>query len=144
MAGGEGAILTISVTFLEPLIPTEKMLSNGTPTPANLQPIKLPIDFRKGVKPEAGVTKGKLISATQPIYPFAAKQQQVEGTVVIDASIDEAGNIREPFVISSAGHYLDAAALDAVRTWRYTPVIIDGVPVDVTTTISVVFTLNHR
>ncbi len=144
VAGGEGAILQISVTSLESLSTSEKILLNDSPAPANLQRIKLPIDFRKDGKPYAGVIKGKLISESRPIYPGVAKQQQVEGTVVIDATIDETGKIREPFVIHSSGRYLDAAALDAVRTWRYKPATINDVPIEVTTTISVVFALNHR
>ena len=143
VAGGEGAILQISVTSLESLSPSEKILLNDSPTPANLQRIKLPIDFRKDGKPYAGVIKGKLISESRPIYPGVAKQQRVEGTVVIDASVDETGKIREPFVIHSAGRYLDAAALDFVRTWRYLPTTNNGAPVCVYTTIAVVFALNH-
>ena len=59
----------------------------------------------------------------------------------MEVSIDEDGKVREPFVISSAGPLLDMAAMDAVKKWRYRPLIINGVPISVTTTISVVFDL---
>jgi protein TonB len=87
------------------------------------------------------VSKSRITNETQPIYPPAAKQKRIEGTVVMEAAIDEDGRVREPFVISSAGPLLDMAAMDAVRKWRYQPLTIDGVPICVTTTISVVFEL---
>ena len=140
VAGGEGAILTISVTLLEPLSPSETIRLNDTRAPAKLLCIKLPIDFRNGVNTDAGVTKGKFIMVA-PIYPAEAKLRRIQGTVVIDESIDESGNIREPYVVRSAGPLLDKSALDAVRHWKYIPV--EGVPVNAETTASIVYALTE-
>jgi hypothetical protein len=74
VAGGEGAILTISIASLEPLSLSGKISSDDNPPPANLRPFKLPTDLNKGVKSDAGVTKAKLIRVVQPVYPVAAKQ----------------------------------------------------------------------
>jgi periplasmic protein TonB len=63
--------------------------------------------------------------------------------VVIASSIDEDGKVREPYVIGSAGTLLDGAAMDAVRNWRYRPPTIDGKPICVETTITVIFTLQR-
>ena len=38
---------------------------------------------------------------------------------------------------------LQQAALDAVSNWRYRPFLLNGQPVEVETTINVIFTLNH-
>jgi TonB family protein len=138
-------ILTISVTSLEPLSAgTEKILSTNTPPPANLQPITFPQHVDTKVDTQKNDVKAaKVLNATQPVYPTEARNQGIYGTVVIDAIIDETGKIREPFVIHSAGTLLDKAALDAVRRWHYRPTTLNGLPVGVDTTISVVFTLNH-
>jgi len=64
----------------------------------------------------------------------------VSGTVVIQATISKAGTIDNLRVVSGPT-MLRQAALDAVKTWRYKPYMLDGEPVDVETTVSVNFTL---
>ena len=141
VAGGKGEILKISIVSLESLSPDEnKFLQDATPG-ANLPAIQIPdVPAGKDLK-RAHATAAKLLNQTEPVYPPYAKQHGIQGTVVIEASIDEDGKVREPFVISSAGPLLDMAAMDAVKKWRYRPLIINGVPISVTTTISVVFDL---
>jgi protein TonB len=55
------------------------------------------------------------------VYPELAKASGVGGKLVIKALIDTDGAMVEPFVIESLQRDLDAAALDAVRKWRYRP-----------------------
>ncbi len=88
----------------------------------------------------SGVAAGMLIRQTQPIYPTIAKAAGVSGTVVLHATITKNGTIRDPQVVSGSP-MLQQAALDAVRTWRYKPYKLSNEPVEVETTISVVFTL---
>ena len=139
VAGDRAEILAISVVFIGPLSPNEKMLSKDAPTPANMQSITRPLD----AKPGPGVKRSKLIHFVQPIYPMLAKQEGVEGTVVVNASIDEKGNVREPYIVVPTGTQLDRAALDSIRRGKYEPLQIDGVPYSIDTTISVVFSLSH-
>ena len=76
----------------------------------------------------------------KPLYPPLAKQARVQGTVVLSAIISKEGNIAQLKVMS--GHpMLIQNALDAVRQWKYKPYVLNGEPVEVDTTISVVFTL---
>lgn len=130
-------ILTLSITSIEPLGASATILSQATPSPANLQMIESTTDMTAKAK----VTKSKLIREAKPTYPRAAELTRIQGTVVIDASIDGNGKVREPYVIVSAGALLDDAALDAVRQWRYDPTTLNGIPVSIETTISVVFRL---
>jgi protein TonB len=81
-----------------------------------------------------------LLQKTQPIYPPIAKAARVQGTVVLQATISKSGTIENLKVISGPA-MLTGAALDAVRTWRYRPYLLNNEPVEVDTTINVIFTL---
>jgi protein TonB len=88
----------------------------------------------------AGVAGGLLIQKTAPVYPQIAKEARVSGTVVIQATISKAGLIENLHVVNGPT-MLRQPALDAVKTWRYRPYMLDGEPVEVETTVSVTFTL---
>ena len=62
--------------------------------------------------------------------------------MVIQATIDKAGSVQDAKVISGPP-MLQEAALSAVKRYRYRPTVLDGVPVDVETTIQFNFTLNE-
>jgi protein TonB len=84
-------------------------------------------------------TKGaRKIGGDNPRYPEIAKSAHVQGHVRIAAQIGEDGRIIGMRVVSGPP-LLRQAALDAVRTWRYDPVTIDGVPVSVVTEIDINF-----
>jgi protein TonB len=82
------------------------------------------------------------IAATAPVYPAFAIAARVEGEVVLEALIDEQGRVGGVRVTKSVP-LLDAAAVDAVRTWRYTPTLLNGVPVSVLMTVKVTFSLQR-
>jgi len=94
----------------------------------------------KKVNISAGVAVGMLLQKTQPIYPPIAKAARVSGTVVLQAMISKQGTIEDLKVVSGPA-MLQGAALDAVRTWRYRPYLLNNDPVEVETTINVIFTL---
>jgi len=88
-----------------------------------------------------GVTRGLLIHREEPIYPALARAARVQGDVVLSAIIDTNGQIQNLQLVS--GHpMLVPAALAAVRQWRYKPYLLNGQPVEVETTITVIFTLS--
>jgi TonB family protein len=78
----------------------------------------------------------------KPVYPTAAKQERIQGLVILEAVIGPTGCIRDLRLIKSAHPTLDLAALLAVLRWRYTPTLLDGVPVPVIMTITVNFRLS--
>jgi protein TonB len=88
----------------------------------------------------AGVAGGLLIHKTSPVYPQIAREARVTGTVVIQATISKTGALENLHAVSGPT-MLRQSALDAVRTWRYKPYLLDGQPVDVETTVSVNFSL---
>jgi protein TonB len=84
--------------------------------------------------------KADLIHQVNPAYPPLAKQTRVQGVVVLEATISKEGGIESLRVVT--GHpLLTGAALDAVKQWRYRPVLLNGEPIEVITTITVSFTL---
>ena len=94
----------------------------------------------KKVSISAGVMVGMLVQKTQPVYPPIAKAARVSGTVVLQATISKAGTIEGLHVISGPA-MLQQAAMDAVKTWRYRPYLLNNEPVEVETTVNVIFTL---
>jgi protein TonB len=81
-----------------------------------------------------------LIHQVNPVYPPLAKQTHVQGIVVLEAIISEEGAIESLRVVS--GHpLLTQATLDAVKQWRYRPVLLNGEPIEIITTVTVTFTL---
>jgi protein TonB len=87
-----------------------------------------------------GVTKGLLVHRVEPAYPTLAKSARVQGEVVLNAVIDANGQIQNLQLVS--GHpMLVPAAIAAVRAWRYKPYLLNGQPVEVETTITVIFSL---
>jgi protein TonB len=94
----------------------------------------------KKVNISAGVAVGMLIQKTQPVYPPIAKAARVSGTVVLQATISKSGMIEGLRVVSGPA-MLQQAAMDAVKTWRYKPYLLNNEPVEVETTVNVIFTL---
>ena len=86
------------------------------------------------------VIAGNLVVKTIPQYPAIPKAAGIHGTVVLQATISKTGSIENLRVISGPP-MLQQAAIDAVRTWRYKPYLLNGEPVEVETTINVVFNL---
>jgi protein TonB len=88
------------------------------------------------------VQAARIINRVQPIYPPLARQTRISGTVRLHAIIGKDGMIQQLEVLN--GHpLLQQAALDAVRQWRYQPTLLNGEPVEVDTTIDVIFSLNQ-
>lgn len=93
------------------------------------------------IRVSQGVTQGMVIHKVLPQYPTLAKQARVQGTVVLAAVIGKDGTIQNLHVIS--GHpMLTGSALDAAKQWRFKPYYLNGEPVEVDTTINVVFNLS--
>ena len=84
----------------------------------------------------------QLLNDIKPAYPRLAVTARVQGAVKIEAIISRDGFIRDARVVS--GHpLLVAAALDAVRQWRYRPTILNDEPVEVALALEVNFTLSR-
>jgi protein TonB len=85
--------------------------------------------------------EGNLIYRVQPFYPPIARQARVQGAVELRALISKAGTIENLVVVR--GHpMLSAAAIEAVKQWRYRPYLLNNEPIEVETEITVNFVLS--
>ncbi len=94
------------------------------------------------VRVSSMVVEGLIVRKTIPQYPPIPKAMGIHGTVVLQATISKSGTIENLRVISGPG-MLQQAALDAVKTWRYKPYMLNEQPVEVETTVNVVFSISH-
>jgi TonB family protein len=88
----------------------------------------------------SGASAANKISGKNPSYPPIAKQNHVQGTVVIRATIDDNGSLADIEAIIGPPR-LREAALEAVKDWKYIPATCGGKSVPVDTTIRVTFSL---
>jgi len=82
----------------------------------------------------------RAISRPDPLYPTLAKQARIQGVVIIDAVIDENGNLVQARAISGPP-LLIPSALEAVMKWKYAPSFLDGQPISVAMHVEVTFVL---
>jgi protein TonB len=86
------------------------------------------------------IKEPKRIHYVPPVYPPIARAAKVQGMVIIQATIDRDGNVKDLQILRHQP-MLDQAALDAVSQWKYTPTMLGGQPVEVILTVTVNFTL---
>lgn len=113
---------------------TKDLFNSQTKTPA------VRLETKGPVRVSSGVVAALLVQKTLPVYPAIPKAAGIQGTVILQATISKAGTIENLRVVSGPP-MLQMAALDAVETWRYRPYLLNGEPVEVETTVNVVFTL---
>jgi periplasmic protein TonB len=94
------------------------------------------------IRQGGSVQAALLINRVQPVYPPLARQTRIAGTVRLHAIISKQGSVESLEVLS--GHpLLVRSAMDAVQQWKYKPTLLNGEPVEVDTTIDVIFSLNQ-
>ncbi len=79
---------------------------------------------------------------TDPSYTEEARTAGLQGTVQVSFMIGEDGVPQNLRVLSPLGHGLDERAIESVSQWRFQPVVLNGQPIRIGTTISVTFSLN--
>jgi hypothetical protein len=117
----------------------------------------------KPIHVSAGVMAKVRISGDNPVYPAEAKQAGIQGIVVLAVRVGTDGTVEAIHVVTDhsqlqsavddveqwTGHRdavtsnpaLQRSAIDAVRTWVYKPFLLNGEPVEVDTTVNVIYTL---
>jgi len=107
--------------------------SNAVPAPALTVP---PRRIRVSEKVESGL----LVEKVQPVYPQNARDQHVQGEVLMKMIVAKDGSVANLELIS--GHpMLVSSAMDAVRQWKYKPYVLNGAPVEVETEVKINYRL---
>jgi protein TonB len=115
----------------------------GNPLLAQVTPrVVIHPDVKTTVRVPSSAEEALLIRKTIPVYPRIGLAAHAEGTVILEATISKTGTIENLRVISGPA-LLQRAALDAVSTWRYRPYLLNGQPVEVETTVNVIFSLTR-
>ena len=110
----------------------------GTPEPELLP--QVPVPHREVVRVGGHISPPAKVKDVKPSYPSIAQAARVQGIVIIEATIGPSGRVEDTRVLRSIP-LLDAAALEAVRQWEYTPTLLNNQPVPVIMTVTVNFTL---
>ena len=112
----------------------------GTGTSAPTPP-PAPRPVQKIVRVGSHIKPPRQTYSADPVYPPLARETHIWGTVVVDAVIDEHGNVVQARVVSGHPLLMDAA-LKAVLLWKYEPTTLNGQPVSVELQVQVHFKLN--
>lgn len=115
--------------------PKMAALPAGRAIPLASIPVEMP---GYGSPVSQGLSGGVLTHKVLPSYPLQALPMRLSGTVVLEATVSERGTVEDMKIVSGPP-LLTAAAMDAVRQWRYTPYLLDGKPVKMQKEISISF-----
>jgi protein TonB len=88
------------------------------------------------------VRRPRAIVQRPPEFPVLARQAHVQGQVLIDAVLDEKGNVVDMKVVSGPP-LLYQAALDALKEWKYEPTYLNDVPISVELIVTINFQLGQ-
>jgi protein TonB len=110
----------------------------GLPTEVPPPPV---VARAEPVRVGGAITPPAVVARVAPTYPELALVAQIEGLVILEATVDTDGRVESVRVLRSAG-LLDDAAMAAVRQWRYSPLSLNGVPTPFILTVTVAFQLD--
>lgn len=88
------------------------------------------------------IERPERVHYVEPVYPEMARRVRKAGPVILQAVIAKDGSVKDLKVLRGLPFQLTEAALDAVRQWRYTPTALNGKPVEVKMTVTVIFELS--
>ena len=86
--------------------------------------------------------EAKLIHRIDPVYPALCKHMRLEGEVVLRAIVSRDGTMSELTYVRGPACFVQNA-MNAVAQWRYRPTILNGQPVEVESTVTVIYKLNR-
>jgi protein TonB len=104
--------------------------------------VDAPSPLKATIRPHSGIKPPARVVYVAPVYPITARAARKEGLVIIEATIDEQGNVTQTQLLRSIP-LLDEAALVAVRQWKFSPTLLNGTPVSIVMTVTVNFKLTQ-
>jgi protein TonB len=100
------------------------IVSPAPPPPPPPAPPVTPAIVRIGGK----ITAPALLHRVEPTYPDLASMAQLTGLVILEATVNTDGCVNSVKVLRSRHPLLDKAAQDALMQWRYSPLVLNGIP----------------
>jgi TonB family protein len=119
----------------------------GKPMPVNFTvTMKFKLDGKEteAQKPAEGSEHPgpTVIKKVNPTYPEEARKEGIEGMVILEATIDTEGNVTKVKVLKGEIESLNKAAVEAIRQWKYEPIIVEGKAMPSTFTVTIKFALD--
>jgi TonB family protein len=134
--------LTVLITLFTAGAAFSQEGQNEAPTPQSPVP-NSSTPKPKRIRVGGAVASANLIHRVAPVYPKEAKKKHITGAVLLHATIGKDGTIENLEYVSGPPE-LTPSAMEAVKQWRYKPTLLRGEPIEVDTTISVVYTLGRE
>lgn len=97
--------------------------------------------LKGAVRAKDQIKPPKLIKKVNPVYPEEAREEGIQGVVILEILTDKEGKVASIKILKSDSSLLNQAAVDAVKQWKYEPLILEGKPTPVIFTITVAFRL---
>lgn len=150
--GARAGRYTGRIARLAPSVPSQRTLYSSAPPPtlpvqsANEDeasagsPVPQLLNENPPTPPGSQLQAPTLISSSTPVYPDLAREQSLEGVVVIDALVDATGKVAGAKVVSGP-LILQQAAIDALRKFKYRPAHLNGQPIASHVNVSIRFSL---
>jgi protein TonB len=87
------------------------------------------------------LTAPALVKRVEPVYPDLAASVQLTGLVILEATVGTDGCIESVRVLRSRHPFLDKAAVDALKQWQYSPLVLDGIATPFVLTVTFNFSV---
>lgn len=110
----------------------------GNAPPPPPPAVAKPVAKKRIIKAGSELKPPRQVYSVNPQYPPLARQARISGVVVVDAIIDEHGNVVQAHALNGPP-LLVPSALKAVLQWRYEPTVLNGEPVSVELEVQVHF-----
>ena len=144
----EAPKLSVQRATVEPLVQASTPVVAALPPPP-VAAVVVPVPIPAPVQPPAPAgpvrvsdLDTKALTIVPPKYPVESRRRREQGTVVLAVTLSTDGSVDVLEIARSSGFdRLDKAALDAVRRWRWSPTLRDGVAVAVRGTVDIPFVL---
>jgi len=138
VAGGiPGGVVVPSLSLLAPPPPPPPPPVRNASSSAI---VAQPQNVSDTISVNGAVAEGNVLSNARPVYPEAARAARVQGSVLLAVVISKDGSV-ESVTVTSGEALLRDAAVTAVKQWKYKPMVANGQPVRVQTTVTVNFSL---
>lgn len=130
--------LPLALLAAAPALASPARAQNPSGSPSGEIPGEMPSHPAR-VTINGNTMAARAVAIVPPVYPKELQAARVSGTVILRAVIAKDGSVKDLTPLSGP-QQLWAVATDAVKHWRYQPTVVEGVPVEVSTTISINFT----
>jgi TonB family protein len=126
----------------KPQVPTAPEPATPEVVSVNSPLAAIPTPGQRPVRVGGVVQAGRLIFHPNPVYPAEARNRGIEGVVIVAAVIGVDGHFQTLKIVSSSNPLLETSVLETLQNWTYQPTLLNGSPIEVSTTVTLNFIFN--